>query len=48
MGFSQQTIDIVKAIKYVLPEFAELDNLSISIHKDIQTGKEYILLQVKE
>ena len=48
MDLSQQTMDIVNAIKNLPPEIVEQGRLNIVGHQDIETGNEYIVLWVKK
>lgn len=48
MDLSQQTMDIVNAIKNLPPKIVEQDSLNIVGHQDIETGNEYILLWVQK
>ena len=48
MDFSQQTMDIVNAIKNLPSEIVEQDRLNIVGHQDIETGNEYIVLWVQK
>ena len=48
MDLSQQTMDIVNAIKKLPPEIVEQGRLNIVGHQDIETGNEYIVLWVQK
>lgn len=48
MDFSQQTMDIMNAIKNLPPEIVEQDSLNIVIQQDVETGNEYIVLWVQK
>ena len=48
MDFSQQTMDIVNAIKNLPSEIVEQDRLNIVGHQDTETGNEYIVLWVQK
>lgn len=48
MDFSQQTMDIVNAIKNLPSEIVEQDSLNIVGHQDIETGNEYIVLWIQK
>lgn len=48
MDFSQQTMDIMNAIKNLPPEIVEQDSLNIVVQQDVETGNEYIVLWVQK
>lgn len=48
MDFSQQTMNIMNAIKNLPPEIVEQDSLNIVVQQDVETGNEYIVLWVQK